>query len=481
MDFPSFVGSSNESQVFSSDQEDTINFYEERSEVPGATSRSALCPTPGVESKATFGATIGRANFFMDGRQFAVIDKYFIEIDSAYGQTTRGTVKVGTNPATISSNGSGGGQLFITSGDNGYVYDLTTNTLTEIAALVGLATMGDQLDGYFLALDATTSTLYISNLTDGATWTTGVDFAQRSISPDPWTSMKVSGRYIYLFGTQTSEVWYDAGASFPFAPHPSGSIEYGIAAQFSPKVVEGSIVWLGASRDGITYMLRTNGFTPEVISTYALQTALSGYTTIADAQGDSYNDLGHTFYMITFPTEDVTWAWDVQLGKWAKRGTWIAEDNRYVAWRPRWHAAAFGEHRMLDAATGDIYRMSSDLTSDVDSRVIRRLRRTPCLTEENERIFWSSLEIHLDAGLGLTTGQGSNPQVMLRVSRDGGRTFGTERMRSAGAIGHYGQRVIWNRIGMARQLVVEVTMTDPIPYRITGASLKTAQAIRGAA
>lgn len=471
MNYEGFVGPSYLSQSFTADQEECFNLYAERLESAGATSPWALYPTPGVQVLSTFGEQPGRAHFFMDGREFALINKYFQEIDSTGTSTTRGTVKMGPNPGTICSNGDGGGQLFITSGDNGYIYDLTTNVLSEIAFLVGKATMGDQIDGYFIVLDALTSTFYISNLFDGLVWDP-TQFAQRSKAPDPWVSMRVNGSFVWLLGEQTSEPWYNTGASpFPFAPYPGVLIQYGCAAPFSLALADGVLVWLGASKIGDAYVLRASGLTAEVISNYPVQSALNGYTTLLDAQGDAYNDLGHTFYLLTLPTEDVTWAWDAQTGYWFRCGTWISEENRYAAWRRRWHAMAFGEHRMLDASTGAIYRMSSLLTTDVDERPIRRLRRAPALTDENRRIFFPGFELQIDRGQGLVTGQGSDPQYMLRWSNDYGKTFGTEQMRSGGKIGEYGRRVRWNRCGQGRGRVFEVSFTDPCFVRMVAAFL----------
>src|SRR5574341_627428 len=131
----------------------TINWYLERIEVPGGTTQAALYPTPGVTTLATGTSNPGRAHFFEDDREFAVIGTIFYEIDTFGALTNRGTVALDSNPATISSNGDGGGQLFITSGSNGYNFNLSTNTLSQIAALNGKATMGDHLDGYFLACD----------------------------------------------------------------------------------------------------------------------------------------------------------------------------------------------------------------------------------------------------------------------------------------------------------------------------------------
>lgn len=400
MKFPGFIGGSYESQAVTADQEKTVNWYPELLESPGATSRAVLYPTPGVEVLSTGATGGGRAHFYMNGREFAVIGSTFYEIGAGGALTVRGTVTLGGTPATISSNGDGGGQLFVTSGDNGYIYDLTTDALTQVAALNGKATMGDHLDGYFVALDTTTSTMYISDLLDGLTWQTGVNFAQRSLAPDRWISMKVLGRLIWLFGEYTTEIWYDTGALFPFAPTPSGLVAYGIAAPFSAAVIGDDLIWLGATRSGRVCVLKAQGTTPEIISHKPLEMAIKGYDGISEAVGDVYSDRGHSFYLISFDNDNVTWAWDSESKFWCERGTWVPVENRFVSWRPRFYASAFGEHRILDSSGGSVYRMSADISTDVDGLPIKRVRRAPAIMDENKRVFYSAFELDLEVGLG---------------------------------------------------------------------------------
>lgn len=291
MDYPGFISGSYVSQSPIADQERTVCWYVEQVESQGGSTKYALYPTPGVEEIGTAGVGAGRAHFYDSGtgREFAVFGGTFTELDQAGTRTSRGTVSLDANPATISSNGDGGGELFITSGGNGYCFTLGTNTLTQVAALNGKATIGDHLDGYFLAFDSATSTVYLSDLLDGTTWDP-TQFIQRSIAGDPWVSMKVANRYIYLLGSETSEVWYDAGSfPIPFAPTSSGLMQYGCAAPFSPEVVGGALVWLGATVNGQGVVLKTTAFTPEEISTYALRVAFESYSTLSDAIGDTFD------------------------------------------------------------------------------------------------------------------------------------------------------------------------------------------------
>jgi hypothetical protein len=295
--------------------------------------------------------------------------------------------------------------------------------------------------------------------------------------------MKVFGNYIWLFGELTTELWYDTGASFPFAPYPSGQIPYGIAAPFSAVIAGTGIAWLGTAASGGLYVLYASGFIPEVISSIPLQYEFSKYGVVDDAVADAYTDLGHTFYILNFPTRSKTWAWDATTGLWAERGSWNLIQSEFTVWRPRWHAWAFGQHRWLDHSVHSVYRTSSDVSTDTDaygsgtteSLYLRRLRRAPCVMNELDRLFFSSFELDMEPGLGITVGQGEDPQVMLRFSDDGGKTWSNEMWRSAGKIGEYGKRIRWNRLGQARRRVFETSWSEPVPYRLTAAYLEFSQ------
>lgn len=427
MKFPAFIGGSYTSQAYGADCERTVNWYPELLESEGATHRAILQPVPGVEiletapaiGRTPFHQYPGRAHYFMNSREFAVVGNNLYEFDAAGIKTNHGEVEYDEKPATICSNGDGGNELFITSGGKGYIFDLGTSALTEITALSGKATMGDTLDGYFLCLDASTSTLYTSDLLDGLTWTTGTNFAQRSLQPDRWLAMKVSGRYIWLFGEQTTEAWYDTGASFPFAPHPSGVLNYGIAAPWSACLMGSDLVWLASDRSGRRCVLRTSGFTPGVISTFPLEGIFQGYNTVADAIGDAYSMDGHSFYLLHFDRLGATWAWDAATQMWHERGTWMSSENRYLSWRPRFYTYAFGQHRMLDGLgmPGDyiasgrgsgtvtqsgttnaiLLRLDATIPTDVDGDFYRRLRRAPAINADNEDVFYSSFEVEMEA------------------------------------------------------------------------------------
>ena len=471
--YPGFVYGSNESQSPWADLERTVNWYPEPIQSAASPQGAALYPCPGQEDYVTVADINCRAMFAMAGRCYAVMGShvYQVLVTNSASIVTNGTVTNDPNPASIASNGDAGGQLLIASGGNGYLLTIATNTLSTIAFLAGKCTMVGMIDGYFLAFDSATSTYYISALNDGTTWS-ALDYAQRSIAPDPWKAMVVDGsRQIWLIGEQTGEVWYDAGTSpFPFQPVPGSVFGYGTAAPYSVKLAADKMIWLSQTADGAGIVVAATGLVPQRISTYAIETAIATYGTISDAEAVVYSDQGHTFYCLTFPSANATWVYDLSTGLWHERGVWDTSTGSYDFWGPRSHAYAFGKHLVGNRTSGMICSMDTDITTECDGALIRRLRIPPALwLSQGRRMFVSRFELLLEPGLGTGSGQGETPKAMLRTSTNL-KNWSNILTADAGAQGQFNTRTYWTRLASStRTWVPEIVVSDPIPWRIVGA------------
>lgn len=468
--YPGFINGSYTSQSALAAIERTVNFYPEIMESDGAATRLALYPTPGVTQ---FGSTPTenpvRGIWEGGGRMLAVVGGLLKEYTADGVSVTRGSVDNDNTVVTFATNGDAGGEVMISSGGTGYVFTLATNILTSVVTDVHFV---GYLDGFFLGLDVSTSTLRISDLLDGTTWSV-TQLAQRNVASDNWVSMIVNNREIWLFGTKTTEVWYNSGASpYPFTPIDGAFLEHGIAAARSVAILAGQAVWLSANENGSGIVRRAEGWRGVRISNHSLEFAIQGYNTISDAVGWAYEQNGHEFYILEFPTAGKTWAYDAVTNIWCERSSWDSTNGLETAWRARHHVYAFGKHLVGDRTTGRLFEMSLDYYTDVDSGLIRRVRRAPHLGQELQRIRYRQFKLDLETGVGLSSGQGSDPTVMMRYSDDGGKTWGPELWRSAGAIGEYETVVQWDALGQARRRVFEVSVTDPIPWRIMNAYLE---------
>lgn len=475
--FPGFVAGSAPSQSALATSERTLNFYVEKIGTQGPQNKMALYPTPGQQAwitAASSGGVLtdvgGRGGVVAGTRAFVVIGLGFYEVFADATISKRGSVAQDGNVAQLAYNGATGGQVLIASGSNAYLFVLSTNTLTTV--LTGEANQIGMLDEYFLALNQATGKLRLSNLNDGSVWDP-TQFALRSAQPEPWAAMIVNAPDIWLLGSNSGDVWYDAGTSpFPLAARTGLNIPYGAGANFSLTATGGQLFWLAQNKDGAGVVVNAQGYGAEAVSSLELDTAISTYArtaSITDAEGFTYQQEGHTFYVLHFPSANATWVYDLTTQIWHERSTRNATTGVDGVWRARFHLYAFGKHLVGNAATGTVSILDVTYGTEADGAAIRRLRRSPVLIQEMKRLSIHRLELVLEAGLGTVAGQGLNPKVMARFSKDGGKTWSNERSCGSGAIGHYLQRVFWTRLGSPRLFVAEIVMSDPVPWRVIDA------------
>lgn len=468
MTYPGFCGGSFVAQSPLVDCERLVNLYPEQRQTQGQHGDYALYPVGGFSTFVTVGDVGTRALWADAGRCFAIIGPTLYELFVGRTATNRGTVVQDGNPATISYNGATGGQLFITSGGTGYCYVLATNVLTVV--LAGEATMGGMVNAYFLAFNSANGKVRISNLNDGTTWL-ALQYFQRTAAPDAWQTMQIRGTEVVMIGSQTGEVWHGvASGSIPFAPYQGVVFPYGVISSFGAGVSGPTVTWVSQNKDGQGIIVAMPGYVPDPISNYALETAVSGYartSSISNAEFLTYQDDGHPFTVVSFPSVPACWANDGKTSIWHERDSLNPLTGLSELWKPRVHCQAFGLHLTGDRTTGTIAIFDQSNMSELDGSAIRRLRIPSPLwaTSRTEGLRVDRFELICEPGLGTLAGQGQTPKAMLRGSRDT-KTFGTLRTAGAGPQANYLARCVWNRCGGADSLwVPEITMTDPIAWR----------------
>jgi hypothetical protein len=233
-----------------------------------------------------------------------------------------------------------------------------------------------------------------------------------------------------------------------------------------------SFAYVSKNNRGEAMIVRMNGYFPERISTHAVETTLVNQN-VSDALAWTYQLEGHEVYVVTFPSvgeNGLTWAYDNTTGLWHK---WLYRNTRNEFERHRGNCCAFFNQQVLvgDYENGKIYQVAREFYTD-DGAPIRRIRRAPHITSDLQRQYFHELQIQFQPGVGLSSGQGQNPQAMLRWSNDGGSTWSNEYWTSIGAQGKYQNRAIWRRLGWSRDKVFEVSITDPVKAVIISANLK---------
>lgn len=307
----------------------------------------------------------------------------------------------------------------------------------------------------------------------------GSFYALKDSSSDNLITLYENNREVFLVGERTTEVWFNqGGANFAFARLPGIGPHIGCAAKHSITRMGRSLVWLGKNEQGENIIVATNQYSWERISHHALEHAIASYPVISDAIGYAYQEEGHAFYVLTFPTADVTWCYDgtasEKMGEpiWHQRLSYNPNTGAYHRHQSNCYID-FADVRLVgDYQNGNIYQMSRQYYSDAGNP-LRCQRRTPHVwsRENRKRIFMSQLQVEFTPGVGLQVGQGVNPQAMLRWSNDGGFSWSNEHWTTIGAAGATRNRAIWRRLGAARDRVYELNYTDPTQRDIIGATL----------
>ena len=405
----------------------------------------------------------------------------------------------GFNSYTLSSNTTVASETM-------YALDFTVLPSTD-GAFSGATTV-DVIDNYFVYSRPSSQQFGASDALSPISQQ--LSFASKDGAPDQLVALIVDHREVYLMGESSSEVWVDAGLfPFPFQRIPGTSTQHGIAAQNSVSRVGNSFAYVSRNLRGQGQIMQMNGYIPQRISTHAVENTLVNQY-INDAIAWTYQLEGHEVYVVSFPTINITWAFDATTGLWYK---WLycTTANQYQRHRGNCSCVFQGMVLVGDYANGKIYELDSTNYTD-DGNNIRRLRRAPHLVSDLQRQYFEELQIQFQPGVG-TTGLSKNqniflqspyyitptgvliipanqsvvlgnqsaisqstettlPQAMLRWSDDGGSTWSNEHWVTIGQTGKYQNRAIWRRLGQARDRVFEVVVSDPVKAVIVSANLK---------
>lgn len=386
-----------------------------------------------------------------------------------YQPITGAGVAAGTSISQFSS-GSGTTGTYIVTG----APQLVANETMTVAD--GAFTGGNfvsEVDTFFIYTKPNTNQWGASN--SNSVSSQPLSFSYKDGSADNTVACINVNREVFLLGERTSECWVDAGSfPFPFTRLPGTNTQHGCAAPFSVSRLGDSFAYLSKDDRGQCFVYKMNGYTPEPISTFAVSDAISGYAIIADARAYSYSTDGHQFYVLNFPSADVTWVYDESTQLWHKRA-W--RDTFNVLHRDRGNCCANFANQIVvgDWQNGNLYSLQDNVYTDAGNPIYR-LRRATHLTHELYRVSYSSFQIQFQPGVGLNIGQGSNPQCIVSWSNDGGSTYSTPLYVNIGVQGAYKNRAIVRRLGQARDRIFQVEITDPVNAVIISAELEAESA-----
>lgn len=459
---------------------------------------------PGLRLIKPVGTGPVRGLWTFDNNMYVVSGNTLYKVDTEYTITALGTV-ANDGPVSMTDDGI---HLMVACNGPSFVYNADTNVFGEITDpdFPGALTVS-YLGGYFVFIEPNSQRVWTTTLLD-PTSIDPLDFASAEGDPDHLVSSITDHSEVWLFGGNSVEVWYNAaaaGAGFPLQRIQGAFNEIGCAATFSVAKLDNGLFWLGADDRGRGIVYRSQGYTGVRISTHAVEWQIQQYGDISDAIAYTYQQDGHAFYVLTFPTAQATWVFDVASQAWHERASFT--NGNFSRHRSNCQVSFNQEIIVGDFQNGNLYAFDLNVYADGPrtQKWLRSWRALPTGTNTFKRTAQHSLQLDCETGVGLpgvveVPGRiylspmivsGSigivnqieiinrvddfvQPQVMLRWSDDGGHTWSNEHWKTMGGVGEYGTRVIWRRLGMTGKLrdrVYEISGTDPVKIAIMAAEL----------
>lgn len=461
-----FVGQAYTAASPTQDNQELINWYPEIDPTKPEGSRGvmALYPTPGTVTRVQLSGQV-RAFKVIPGLRimFAIAGNKLYSINTNYTATEIATLNTNMGAAYITDNGT---SIYIVDGSNRYYYTYTTGTFAVVTdgAFNGGATC-DAVDNFMFYNRPGTNQFGCTDV--GSVVSGALNLGSKIGAPDNIVTVIADHRQVLLLGEKESEKWINVGSfPFPFAVIPGASMQHGLQAQNSVARLGEGVAFLALDERGQATVIMWGAAmpAPQRISTFAVENAMQGYATTDDAIAYTYSQAGHEFYVLTFPSADVTWCYDLATNMWHKRAWRDPQTGVYHRHRSNCAALFNGETLVGDYENGKIYALSQEVYTD-DGDPLPCVRRCPHITTDLKRQYFSDLQIQFQPGVGLQTGQGSDPECILRWSNNGGFTFGNDHILKIGKAGQYTRRAMKRKLGWARDRVFEVVVTDPV-YRV---------------
>lgn len=463
-----FAGGAYETFSKNLNAQECVNFFTHVDQ-EGGTSVLSLRATPGLKQWCDLQDGEARGVHAFNTHLYEVVGKYVYQINKS-GSSTLCTGTLGTSSGTVSMD-SNKTQVMIVDGSSGYI--VTGTTVTQITDEGFCKDSSDNTyapktvtyqDGYFIVSARDTNIQFYSALDDGTSWDSTENFTAEAY-PDNTVAVFSDHRDVFVFGESVLEPFYNTGASPVFQRKPGTIQEVGLGARFSVAQLDNSLFFLTDDYQ----VVRLEGYSPKAVSNRAVEYQIAQYSNKSEAIGMGINIEGNSFYILTFPSDDATWVFNAATGVWNQLMSFPSPYDH--KWRGNCYVHFNDKHIIGDYDNGKLYEWDFD-TYKEDSNLIRRVRTIKAIKEGGKTLFHHQLEIFFEAGVGLITGQGSDPQAMLQWSDDGGHTWSSEVWRSVGKIGAKNWRAVWNRLGRSRQRNPRLIVTDPVKWVITDANLE---------
>lgn len=398
---------------------------------------------------------------------YAVIDNTFYSFNSSGVATNRGTLSTSSGACELAFIKN---EILISDGTHAYLYVIDTTTFTDVTANLpfsGTIQTITAQDEYFFMSQQTTNVVWASAISDGSTWN-ALSFGLKNTYGDSVVKLLAVNSRLWVIGSKTTEIWYNTGATpFAYSIVSGGVYSYGCAVKSSVTTHEGVIYMIGASASGGLSLLsvsETGGVMPA--SNQGILNQFNKLSATSDCVSYCYEKLGHVFCMFTFPTAQASYEYDITVGMWSQRKSYIS--GNYVNDIGSCHSYAYGYNLIGDLNSGNIYYLDDTNYQENGNQIIRQLVTPPAYNSGN-KLFVNKLQVDLQNNIG------SDLSVTLEASFDSGQTF-TDTY--TGNIPSAGGRLYWTRLGMTQNaFVFRLTFTGNGKFIILGAQAEIEQGI----
>jgi len=465
-----------QSRSLIADAQQCVNLYTEKCP-PDSPYPYIHYPTPGLNLLTTC-PVVGpvRATYTAsNGSLFVVVSNRVYLVTQSYGWNLLGHINSYTGFVSIKDNSLC--CVIVDGTQKGFVIDLATNAFGQISLTNwNPASRVDYLDTYlifsivasnefFFSLAEATYTMF----TNGTAFDP-LDFAAKTGGNDLMVGVAVMHRELWLIGAATSEVWFDAGAAdFAFQAMPGAFVEHGCSSVGSIAKYDLALYWLGQDTSGNSGVFEGAQYRVRKISTEAIDNEIMSYPVKNDALGFIYQQQGHVFYVLVFPSQDVTWVYDLKEGHWHKRA-WMDTNGNLHRWRANCACVFNNQIIVGDYQNGNLYSLDLDTYLD-NGQPIARIRSFPHVVAENDRMIHRNLIAAMEVGDEMVNTTADTCAVSLRFSDTAGRSYGDAIVQSLGNTGHYNTSLQWNRLGLARDRVYELSWSAPVKTSLQGVYL----------
>lgn len=492
------------SPYYSIGTEECLNFYLEFAQSGNAKAKYYLVKIPGMHRWGPVTTTNlgGCRGLYTTGtsRTFGVYGNKLAEIYKSGSMAVVGQLTSYSGKVSMVDNGY---QIIIVDGKNGYIFNLKDNTFNTITdeSFPGIAdaTMAPThvayLNTYFVVNNPAKNEYYWSNsyykresnntfydydpaLTNG--YWSALQTGQMYAVANNITSLQMCNNYIWVFGNKSSEVHQDTGDynGQQFARIDGAIISVGIGAKQSSAVYGTNIFWLGIDEKGTLGVYSNDGLTPKKVSVRGIEQIINGFDTYSDCQAFTYAQNGHAFYVMQFPSESRTFAYDIISDSWCERTYLSPIDGKEYSHKMMYATNNFDKLIIGHQNYSTVYYFDSDYylndnpTTENEYDYIRCRKTSPISFSNGTNVRYNSLQVICQQGVGLSNNNsdlvGLNPTVQLSYSDDAGESWSNERSAPLGTIGNYSNRTMFWGLGLSRNRVWRVVCSEPVPFILVG-------------